>query len=122
MKHFLLCIFISLISLTAVSQRDTASTASSLNNIQRSRSGETVINIYPVPVRDGAFTITSDKEIISARITNVIGQDILRIQFSDPLQTQRVSIDNIKKGMYIVTVYYKDQTRSVKKILVEGSL
>jgi hypothetical protein len=44
------------------------------------------VSIYPVPVRDNSFTIKSDKDISFVKITNIIGQDISRLQFNDPQQ------------------------------------
>jgi hypothetical protein len=72
-------------------------------------------------VRENSFTIRTDKEISLVRITNIIGQDIFRVKYSDPEQTIRILLDNPKRGMYLVTVNFSDGTRVVKKIMIEES-
>jgi hypothetical protein len=77
------------------------------------------VNIYPVPVRDNSFTIKTDKDISFVKITNIIGQDIFRYQYSDPQQLIKVFLDNPKRGIYLVTILFSDGLRVVKKIMVE---
>ena len=77
------------------------------------------VSIYPVPVRDNSFTIKSDKDISFVKITNIIGQDISRLQFNDPQQLIKVVLENPKRGMYLVTIIFSDGIRVVKKIMVE---
>ena len=50
------------------------------------RSCNVNVSIYPVPVRENSFTIKSDKDISFVKITNIIGQDIFRVQYNDPQQ------------------------------------
>ena len=42
------------------------------------------ISIYPVPVRDNSFTIKTDRDISFVKITNIIGQDIFRLNIMIP--------------------------------------
>jgi len=79
------------------------------------------INIYPVPVRQNSFTIKSEKEIASVKITNIIGQDIFRIQYNNPQTITRIPLDNPRRGMYLVTITFSDGLRVVKKIMIEQS-
>jgi len=78
------------------------------------------LNIYPVPVRDDSFTIKSDREFVSVKITNVIGQDIYRIKYNTAQSISKVVLDNPQRGMYIVTIGFTDGTRIVRKIMIEG--
>jgi hypothetical protein len=79
------------------------------------------VNIYPVPVRNYNFTIKTDRDISSVKITNIIGQDILKIKYNNPQQEIRVFLDYQKRGMYLVTLHFTDGSRVVKKIMIEES-
>lgn len=79
------------------------------------------VRIYPVPVRDNSFTIKTEKDMSYVKITNIIGQDVFRIQYSDPQQLIKISLDSPKRGMYLVTIIFSDGVRVVKKIMVEQS-
>jgi len=70
-------------------------------------------------VRDNSFTIKSDKDISFVKITNIIGQDISRVQYNDPQQLIKIVLENPKRGMYLVTIIFSDGIRVVKKIMVE---
>jgi len=77
------------------------------------------INIYPVPVRENFFTIRCDKSISFVKVTNIIGQDIFRARYNDPLTITKINLENPGRGMYLVTVIFSDGVKVVKKILVE---
>jgi hypothetical protein len=79
------------------------------------------VSIYPVPVRDNYFTIKSDKEISAIKITNIIGQDIFRVKYSTPLLLTKIVLDNPRRGMYLVVILFRDDTRVVKKVMIEGT-
>jgi hypothetical protein len=55
------------------------------------------------------------------KITNIIGQDVLRLQYNDPQQIIKVFLENPKRGMYLVTIIFSDGFKVVKKIMVEQS-
>jgi hypothetical protein len=117
--HLLLLLFFT-INLQA--QKDTINFGGTVPQQDFPRPGTTFnVNIYPVPVRENSFTIKSDKDITFIRITNIIGQDIYRVKFSNPQQVIRVMLENPNRGMYIVTINFSDGTRVVKKIMVEES-
>jgi len=121
MKQFLLLIFFTLLSLNTNAQRDTASfsSGSSERNSMIESAGVN-INIYPVPVRENAFTIKSDKEISAIKITNIIGQDIYRVKYNNPQLISKIVLDNPRRGMYLVAIMFSDNTRIVKKIMIEN--
>lgn len=77
------------------------------------------VNIYPVPVRENNFTIKADRNITMVKITNMIGQDIYRIQYNNPQSIIKIWLDNPKRGFYLVTLMFDNGTRIVKRILVE---
>jgi hypothetical protein len=121
MKNCLLCFFLIAIHSVILAQKDTIDISVNVN--QKSSIGDVQsinVSIYPVPVRDNNFTIESDKEISSIKITNIIGQDIFRIKYNTPQPISKVDLDNPQRGIYIVTIVFSDDTRVVRKILIEG--
>jgi hypothetical protein len=121
MKHILLVISFLLFSLGLYSQRDTTSTVR--NYPQKTFLRETVssnINIYPIPVRENSFTIRTDREMTMVKVTNMIGQDIFRAQYKNPVSNTKVLLKKPTRGMYLVTISFTDGTRVVKKIMIEN--
>jgi hypothetical protein len=122
MKKSLLLIFLLVFTLSLHGQKDSVNIAGLL--AQKSSTTETNIlniSIYPVPVRDNSFTIKTEKDISFVKITNIIGQDIFRVQYNDPQQLIKIYLNNPKRGMYLVTIIFSDGIRVVKKIMVEQS-
>ena len=122
MKQVLLILTIFSISVNLFSQRDTVNllASSQQKELIKDISGAT-ISIFPVPVRENNFTIKSDKEIAAIKITNIIGQDIFRIKYTTPQLLAKIILDNPSRGMYLVVILFSDQTRVVKKVMIEGS-
>ena len=122
MKRSLPFIFFIIFTLTLHGQKDSINIAGAI--AQKYISGETngaIVSIFPVPVRDNSFTIKTEKDISFVKITNIIGQDIFRIQYNDPQQLIKIFLESPKRGMYLVTIIFSDGLRVVKKILVEQS-
>jgi hypothetical protein len=122
MKKSLISAILLIIVLTLQAQKDTLGIAGSYP--QRSYSSELSnvnVTIYPVPVRENNFTIKTDKDISFVRITNIIGQDVYRLQYNDPQQLIRVFLENPRRGMYLVSIIFTDGTKVVKKIMIEES-
>lgn len=123
MKKGLLLLFMALIlNLSLMAQQKGSEEAmASLPSDELRMSTHANVTIYPVPVKENNFTIKSDKDISYIKITNIIGQDILRVKYNNPQQQIRVFLDNQKRGMYLVTILFSDGSRIVKKIMVEES-
>jgi len=122
MKKSLLFILLLFFSITIQAQKDTVKVVASLPQNDYSRNTANInVTIYPVPVRDNSFTIKTDRDVSSVKITNIIGQDIFRVQYNNPQQLNKIFLDNPKRGMYLVTILFSDGTRMVKKIMVEKS-
>lgn len=122
MKKSLLFIFLLIFTLTLHGQKDSVNIAGAL--AQKDFSGETNninISIYPVPVRDNSFTIKTDRDISFVKITNIIGQDVFRLKYTEPVQLIKIILENPKRGLYLVTIIFSDGVRVVKKIMVEQS-
>jgi len=120
MKKVLPLIFFLLISLVLHAQRDTLAVLNKTSQKELIGEANSVnVNIYPVPVRDKNFTIRADRNITFVKVTNMIGQDIYRIQYNNPQQLIKVWLDNPKRGMYLVSLLFDDGTRLVRRIMVE---
>jgi hypothetical protein len=121
MKKSLLLILLVILTLSLQAQKDTTYISpNSQRDISRAASN-IYVSIYPVPVRDNLFTIKTDRGVSFVKITNIIGQDIYKVKYNDPLQLNKISLDNPKRGMYLVTIIFNDGVRVVKKIMVEES-
>jgi hypothetical protein len=122
MRKILLVLLLFIFTVSLRAQKDSINYIGALPQQDINRTAATAnVTIYPVPVRENSFTIRTDKEISFVRITNIIGQDILRVKYNDPEQMIRILLDNPKRGMYLVTVNFSDGTRVVKKIMIEES-
>lgn len=123
MNKTLLIFFLSLFSiiLQAQQSRKDDNTFAASQTYALKEASNIRISIYPVPVRNNYFTIKSDKDISSVKVTNIIGQDIYRIKFNNPLQLIRIPLDSPQRGMYLVTIFFSDGMRVVKKIMIEES-
>jgi hypothetical protein len=56
----------------------------------------------------------------SVKVTNMIGQDIFRAQYKNPLSYTKVMLVKPTRGMYLVTIAFVDGTRIVRKIMIEN--
>lgn len=119
MRRFLLVLIMLVSTVVLHAQRDTSSVAVTPQHSSYYNSANINVSIYPVPVKYNTFTIKADKDISLVRITNIIGQDIYRAKYNEPLQLIKITLDNPKRGMYLVTIIFSDGTRTVKKIMVE---
>lgn len=122
MKKSLLFLFLIITTLSLQAQKDSTSIAGMAPQKNKySEAANINISIYPVPVRENIFTIKTDRDITTIRVTNIIGQDIYRIQFNNPVQMIKIPLENPTRGMYLVTIIFADGIRVVKKIMVEES-
>ena len=122
MKRSLLLIFLLIFTLVLSGQKDSINAIGAIAQKEYSREANNVsVSIYPVPVRNNSFTIKTDRDISFVKITNIIGQDVLRLQYNDPQQIIKVFLENPKRGMYLVTIIFSDGFKVVKKIMVEQS-
>ncbi len=121
MKQSLLVIFLLIHVLSLQAQKDTISIVRNYppGNFVR-ETATSNINIYPVPVRENSFSIKTDREMTSVKVTNMIGQDIFRAQYKNPLSYTKVLLIKPARGMYLVTIAFADGTRIVRKIMIEN--
>lgn len=122
MKKSLLLIFLLIFTLALHGQKDTINANRVLAQQDYLKQANSVyVSIYPIPVRDNSFTIKTDRDISYIKVTNIIGQDVYRLQYNDPQQLIKIFLESPKRGMYLVTIIFSDGLRVVKKIMVEQS-
>jgi hypothetical protein len=120
MMKGLLLLFFFTFTVSLHAQKDTLSVTGSLPQKNYARdASNSLVSIFPVPIRENRFTIKTEKDISFLKVTNIIGQDIFRAQYNNPQQLIKILLENPKRGMYLVTIIFSDGTRVVKKILVE---
>jgi esterase/lipase superfamily enzyme len=121
MKKSLLFLLLLISTLSLQAQKDTTNIAGTVLLKDDIRLASINVSLYPVPVRENSFTIKTDRDISFVKITNIIGQDIFRLQCNSPQQMLRITLENPKRGIYLVTIIFRDGIRVVKKIMVEES-
>jgi len=103
------------------SQNDTLGIARSEPQKSFLRENSTsLVTIFPVPVRQNTFTIKTEKDMTLVKVTNMIGQDIFRAQYKEPVPSAKVLLKKPTRGMYLVTISFVDGTRVVRKIMIEN--
>jgi hypothetical protein len=118
MKQVLLLIFILSLPVELFSQ---SGNQVRLVSKEVTEQPQDLVTIYPVPVKENNFTIESKKEISFIKVTNIIGQDIYRVKYTTPQLIVKISLDNPRRGMYLVVILFDDNTRIVKKIMIESN-
>jgi len=122
MRKFLLIIIVLPFYFNLFAQEGSAKSAiGGMENTIVEQEEQPNIKIFPVPVFEGRFTITSDKAFISVRMTNIIGQEITRERFYYPRNRAEIVFQGAEKGIYLVTIEFEDNSKVVKKILVDSS-
>jgi hypothetical protein len=122
MKHFLLLLVILSFSINLFSQREVVDNGNSVKKELSDRAlSENIVTIYPVPVRDNSFTIKSTKEISYIKVTNIIGQEIFRMKFTTPQLFFKINLENPGRGIYLVVILFSDNSRIVKKVMIENA-
>lgn len=122
MRIFFLCILLIMVSGLASGQNNAGNNTAEEKDsiIIKPEDEDANTKIFPVPVVDNRFTITSDKEFTFVRLTNIIGQETKREKFRYPRKRAEISFPEVQKGIYLVTIQYEDRTRTVKKILIDS--
>jgi len=76
------------------------------------------LKVYPNPVKDDQFRVSSDKSIQRISITNMLGQTIKDDIYANPVFDQHISLMDAKNGVYILNVNYIDGSFETRKILL----
>jgi len=121
MKKIVLIFIASALFVSIQAQRDTIAVAGAAGRgeIVSNKTDLSGLKIFPVPVKDNNFTVSAEKEITNIKITNIIGQEVYRQKFSVAVYSTKVILENQQRGVYLVTVLFSDQSRVVRKIIIE---
>ena len=119
-KIFLILIIVFQIG-TLLAQKGSVNSAANnaRKEIASTLADQSEIKIFPVPVKENNFNVTSETEISTIKITNIIGQEVYSKRFPSPVTSSNIPLDNPQRGMYLVTIIFTDNSRVVRKIMVE---
>jgi len=76
------------------------------------------LRIFPNPVRNFKFKVTSEKEIKSIQVSNILGQPTeVELQERSGKYFDVVMKEK-KQGIYLIIVFFEDNSKEVKRIIV----
>lgn len=76
------------------------------------------LKIFPNPITGSKFSVTAGKEIISVELVNIVGQKSeveLKIKSAGSAE---VILKNRKQGVYLVTVKFTDESKEVRRVVI----
>ncbi|MGV4461645.1 T9SS type A sorting domain-containing protein [Ornithobacterium rhinotracheale] len=79
------------------------------------------INIYPNPAKDSIYVRLMENENVGVKeifIYNLLGDEVLKKQ-ANPMSKEviEINISNLKKGKYLVKVFFADNSSEVKPLI-----
>lgn len=74
------------------------------------------LTVYPNPVDNGVLNISAGIQIEKVELLNIVGEVVFQ-QELEPSKNVRVNFD-LKKGIYLIRVFFTDNTIGTKKIIV----
>ncbi len=78
------------------------------------------VSIYPNPVTNNKFFVKSEKIIKSVEVMNILGQNLKTIHNETNVAYNIiVELGELKKGMYMVRVTFKDNQSIIRKIILK---
>ena len=76
------------------------------------------LKVYPNPVKNFKFSVSAAKGIHAIQVNNILGQET-EVDFIKKGDTLfEVTLKERKQGIYLVTVIFEDQSKEVKRIIV----
>ena len=76
--------------------------------------------IYPNPMTEPVFNITSSSVITKVEILNMLGKEILNIDYNDSYEkTHVIKLPDDKKGIYLVKITFDNNETIIKKLLYQ---
>lgn len=74
------------------------------------------MKLYPNPVTDNQFTISSEIELVEIKVINVLGQQVYQQKVFNE-KTYRVQLETNEKGLYLVQIRTSDNHEITKRVL-----
>jgi|GEM_PF-373997 len=75
--------------------------------------------MYPNPLSDGLITIEAEENIERMEVYNMLGQMVYSQKLNFSSGTTNFHIHKVGKGMHFVNLIFKNNQRSVKKLIIE---
>ncbi len=76
-------------------------------------------NIYPNPATANRMVmVEADAAIESVEIFNILGQSVATQQFNNNAPRQEVAVPNVNTGVYLMTIRFKDNTVTTRKLSI----
>ncbi|MBN1821489.1 MAG: T9SS type A sorting domain-containing protein [Prolixibacteraceae bacterium] len=89
------------------------------NLFQENESVETAgLKVYPNPVKENKFTVSAEKVLKEIELHNILGQKTKIEVTKLSLFKFSVLMNEKKKGIYLVTVIFDDDSKTVQRIIV----
>jgi len=79
---------------------------------------ETEVILFPNPATKGLISIQSEKEIVRIELLNIVGHRILTYR-PEPSNNVRLDISNLNTGIYLIKIFFTDNTNSIKRFWVK---
>jgi hypothetical protein len=76
------------------------------------------LKIFPNPVTDDKFSVSSLKNIETIQLNNILGQKTEIELFKINEKAFKVTLKDKKQGIYLVTIIFEDKSKEVKRIVV----
>ena len=75
--------------------------------------------LYPNPATSGHVMIEAEAPIQEVSISNMIGQTIETLQFNNNSVREEVRFRNVDTGLYLVTIRFKDNSITTRKLMIQ---
>ncbi len=76
--------------------------------------------IYPNPISEPVFNITSSSVITKVEILDMLGKSVLNIDYNDSYEkTHVIKLPDDKKGIYLVKITFDNNEIIIKKLLYQ---
>jgi hypothetical protein len=76
------------------------------------------LKIFPNPVTDNKFSVSSVKNIEAVQLNNILGQKTEIELFKINEKAFKVTLKDKKQGIYLVTIIFEDKSKEVKRVIV----
>jgi hypothetical protein len=90
-------------------------TAQAIRHIQR---GNAII-ILPNPVTNDQFTVKSSEPISSVEVFSIVGQSVYFREYANQQKEERVILNNLPPGVYLVKVTFSDNQSEIKRVILQ---
>lgn len=76
------------------------------------------MSIYPNPAIDKELMVSTARNMKSIQVFNILGQEAERMVFDNPTTKQKLRLDQLRTGVYIVRIRLENETILSRKVMV----